>query len=228
MHAHLLPGIDDGAQTMEDTLRLVQDLKALGYHHLIATPHIFKEHYPNTSTIVRQKLAEVRAALAAANVDITLEAAAEYYLDEHFEDLLEQGDLLTFGNKHLLVEMSFYAPYPRLHEVVFALRTKGYRPILAHPERYGYYAAQFDQFEQIKNYGCELQVNLLSLSGYYGKSTKTLAHKLLDAGLVDYIGTDMHHAQHATAAKAFVQRDEWHKILSKHRFKNDELQTIHG
>ncbi len=223
MHSHLLPGIDDGAKTMDDSIRLIRGMYDLGYRHLITTPHIFKEYYPNTTAIIQEKLSLVRETLKNEGMDITIEAAAEYYLDEHFEALLANDDLLTFGNRHILIEMSFFAPYPRLHETIFQLRTKGYRPIMAHPERYTYYASQFDQYEQIKNYGCALQINWLSLSGYYGKIVKDIAKKLLEQQWVDFVGTDLHHEQHLQGLGKLFASDEWQQLLSKQALQNASL-----
>ena len=95
MHSHLLPGIDDGAKNIEDSLELISQLAAMGYKHLITTPHIMADLYPNKPTIIREKLGEVRSAIRHAEIDVTLDAAAEYLMDEGFEPLLEKGDLLT-------------------------------------------------------------------------------------------------------------------------------------
>jgi len=223
MHSHLLPGIDDGAKTMEDSLALIRSLSAMGYTRLITTPHIYKEYYPNTPDIILGKLEQVRQAVAEAQIDVTIDASAEYFLDEHFEQLMEADLLLPLPGNHLLVEMSFFAPYPKLHDVIFRLRTRGYRPILAHPERYLYYAGDIEQFENIRNYGCLLQVNLLSLIGHYGKPIKTLAFKLLERGWVDFLGTDMHHAGHAERLNTLLQGPEIARILGKYEFKNSGL-----
>ncbi len=216
MHSHLLPGIDDGAPDMETSLQLIRAMQDMGYQRLITTPHIFKDYYPNTPEIILGKLAEVRLAIAAAGISIQLDAAAEYFLDEHFETALQAGTLLTLPGNHVLVEMSFLAPYPKLHQTLFDMQTRGYHPILAHPERYLYYAGDLEQFDQIRQYGCALQVNLLSLSGYYGKPVKSLALKLLEKGWVDYLGTDLHHDRHTTS----LQGAELGRILTGYEFKN--------
>jgi len=221
MHSHLLPGIDDGSPDMETSLQLIRALREMGYQRLITTPHIYWEHYPNTPEIITNKLAEVRAALLAADIPVQLDAAAEYFLDEHFETQLAAETLLTLPERHVLVEMSFLGPYPKLHATMFQMRSSGYRPILAHPERYLYYASDLGQFEQIRDYGCALQVNLLSLSGYYGKPEKSLGLKLLEKGWVDFLGTDLHHSRHAT----HLQANELDRILDGHVFKNRNWMT---
>ncbi len=224
IHSHLIPGIDDGAKTMEDSLLLIRVLMDLGYQKIITTPHIMSEYYPNTPEIIRAGLENVRTALQAANMDIEIEAAAEYYVDQSFEEYLSKdGELLTFADRHILVEQSMLAPTPNLGAVLFQLNTKGYRPILAHPERYAYYANDFEAFEQLKNYGCLFQLNLLSMTGYYGKIQQQLALKLLKADMIDLLGTDMHHQRHAKVLQKMAQDKRVLKHLSGKTFLNHQF-----
>jgi protein-tyrosine phosphatase len=221
MHSHLLPGLDDGLKTMEETVAYVQELQALGYEKLICTPHILSDVHPNSPTTILPKLEEVRTALAAANVSMKIEAAAEYMIDHEFEQVIKRGDkLLTFGRNYILIEMSYLAASPNLDQVVFDLRVGGLQPIFAHPERYNYYHMQFEKYERLKAMGCLLQVNLLSLSGYYGKPIKKIGEKLIAEGMIDFIGTDMHHANHLNATKHFVQTKEFYKLTKSIMLKN--------
>ena len=197
MHSHLLPGIDDGAPNLEESLHLIERLYNMGYRRLITTPHIYKEQYPNSAEIILTQLAIVREAIAGKFPGLTLDAAAEYFIDEHFNDLFEAGELLTLPGNYVLIEMSYFAPYPALHEVLFKLNIAGYKPILAHPERYNYYLKDWDAIEKLRYSGCYFQVNLLSFTGYYGKPARQIAQKLLEEDLVDFLGTDLHHRQHA-------------------------------
>ena len=221
MHAHWLPGLDDGADTLEDSLRLITDLVDLGYGQLIATPHVMADLYPNSSAAILARLEEVKQAVAERGINVKLGAAAEYLLDEGFVRLLEQGDLLTLPGNYLLVEMSFVSPPPDVHELLFSIQMKGYKPILAHPERYRYYHATFERYNTLKERGAILQVNLLSLTGYYGKSIQQVAWKLIDADLVSMLGTDAHHQQHTQELRRLLrdskvsglpQRQQWMNV----------------
>ncbi|WP_185154593.1 tyrosine-protein phosphatase [Flavilitoribacter nigricans] len=196
IHSHLIPGIDDGAPDVVTSVALIKGLRNLGFKKLITTPHIMADLYPNTPAIIREGLDKVRTALEAENVDIEIDAAAEYLLDEGFAEKLEAGNLLTLNENLLLVEMSFISPPPNLEQLLFNLQTKGYRPIMAHPERYGYYNGDLSQYKRLKERGCLLQLNLLSLSGYYGPAVRRTAIKMLKAGLFDLVGTDLHHERH--------------------------------
>lgn len=214
MHSHLLPGIDDGAQTLEDSLSLIRQLKDMGYRHLITTPHVMADLYPNTPEIILGKLAETRAALAEAQLDITIDAAAEYLMDEAFGEKIAQGNLLCLPGKRVLVEMSFIAPPPELDTYLFQLQTKGYRPVLAHPERYLFYSRTKERYVDLKNRGCEFQLNLLSLSGYYGKGVQDLAKYLLKEKMVNFIGTDLHHQKHASLISSLLQQKKINRLLA--------------
>jgi protein-tyrosine phosphatase len=220
MHAHLLPGIDDGAPDTTAALNLIRQLQELGYRRFYTTPHIYKEYYPNTQESIQGALHTLHGALQEAGMQAEVHAAAEYFLDEHFEDLLSRGALLELPGRHVLIEMSFYAPYPNLHHTVFKMCTSGYKPILAHPERYLYYAQDFEQFEMIRNYGCKLQVNISSFAGYYGKLSQKLAYKLLEQDLIDFLGTDVHHQKHIDALRNLAADGSLIKKLERIEFQN--------
>jgi tyrosine-protein phosphatase YwqE len=225
MHSHLLPGIDDGAKDMDESLELISKLSAMGYKHLITTPHIMADLYPNTPAIITEKLKEVRKAISNAGIDITLNAAAEYLMDEGFEPLLEEGELLTLPGKRVLVEMSFISAPPKLEQYLFRLQTKGYRPLLAHPERYLFFRDDFNRYSELKERGCEFQLNLLSLTGYYGKPTRENAVALLKADMIDYLGTDLHHERHAEMLSGALEDRGIAKALKGKTFKNQLLTS---
>lgn len=201
MHSHLLPGLDDGAETIEHSLELLQALRALGYRKLVMTPHIMGDFYKNTPEGIRAALQLLREAAAGAGLsDMELECAAEYYLDEFLGRKLADGtEMLTFGGdkRYLLFETSYMNEPLNLFDIIFELKAQGYTPVLAHPERYTYFYGRFAEIERLRrNYGVLLQVNLNSLAGYYSPAAKKVAEQLIDGGLVDFVGTDTHHLRH--------------------------------
>lgn len=221
MHSHLIPGIDDGSPDPATSIKLIGALKEMGYSKLITTPHVMEGVYSNTSAIIRQGLEDLKKELAAQSIAFEIEAAAEYFTDLHFEKLVEKNDILSFGKeRYVLIEMSFVAPSPNLEKVIFNLQTNGYQPVLAHPERYTYW--DLPRFTAIKNLGCLLQVNLLSLSGYYGKGVMKTGHQLVQAGLADFLGTDLHHHKHAEMLRHYHPR-ELMAYLQKYPFRNKGL-----
>ena len=200
IHSHILPGIDDGAADIETSLMLIKGLYDLGVRKSIATPHIIGDLYRNTAATINAALEQTREACVAAGIDIELSAAAEYMLDDYFMELLRKKEpLLTLHKNLLLVEIPYTAPPYDLEEMLFTMITEGYQPVLAHPERYFFYHKNMKEYGRLKEMGFLLQVNLLSLTGYYGKNAARAAVYILNNELANLVGTDMHHARHLGA-----------------------------
>jgi len=200
IHSHLLPGIDDGAKSMEDTIALISKLDTMGVQNFITTPHVLGSVWQNSSDTILDKLELVQEALEKNDLGyIKIDAAAEYMLDEQFCKLLKERDLLTIKEDNLLVEMSYFSAPVNLFEMLFDIQLAGYNPILAHPERYNFYHQKFDMYEKLKNAGCRFQINLLSLTGYYGPAVKKTAIKLIENNMIDFAGSDVHHEKHVSA-----------------------------
>lgn len=224
MHSHLLPDIDDGLKTMEETIEFVKEFEQLGYKKIICTPHILPGVHNNNPEIILNKLDEVREALTANGINIKIEAAAEYMVGLELQETIENDEkLLTFGDNFILIEMSYAAPSQNIAKVIFDLKVKGFKPILAHPERYNYYLGNIDAYEDFVGRGCLLQINLLSLTGFYGKPVQKAAEYLVNNNLVSFIGTDMHHRGHLEMTKKFASSVNFHKIVSKLNLRNKEL-----
>jgi tyrosine-protein phosphatase YwqE len=220
MHSHLLPGLDDGAETLAHSLDLLRELRTLGFGKLVMTPHIMGDFYKNTPEGIRSALAQLRAAAAEAGLaDVQLECAAEYYLDEWLGRKLADGtELLTFGGERrfLLIETSYLNEPLNLNGTLFDLQAAGYRPVLAHPERYVYFYNRFAEIEKLRQEnGILLQLNLNSLAGYYSPAARHVAEKLIDGGLVDFVGTDTHHLRHTAAlATKTVKSAYFRKLMA--------------
>jgi tyrosine-protein phosphatase YwqE len=224
MHSHLLPNLDDGLEVMEQTIAFAKELQELGYKKLICTPHILPDVHDNSPETILPRLEEVRKAFKENNVDIAIEAAAEYMVGPEFHDTILRGDkLLTFGNNYILIEMSYAAPSQNIVQVIFDLKIKGYRPILAHPERYNYYLSNYDIYEDFLSRGCLLQINILSLTGFYGKPVQKAAEYLVKNKMVSFIGTDMHHQGHLDMTKKFATSIKFHKMMNELELRNKTL-----
>ncbi|MFT7029166.1 MAG: tyrosine-protein phosphatase YwqE [Marinoscillum sp.] len=194
IHSHLLPGIDDGVKSFEEALKIILHLKKLGYEKLITTPHIYQDYYPNTPVIIREKLDALKVELKNSAIEIEVEAAAEYFVDGTFIDLVKNGDeVLCFGkDNYVLIETGFQHKPIILDEAIFELKTRSFTPILAHPERYEYIDAKLTLLHELREKGVKLQVSLPSLKGYYGPEPKRIATKLLKKQMVDFLGSDLH------------------------------------
>jgi len=224
MHSHLLPGIDDGAADVETSISLVKGMQQLGYKKLITTPHILWDLYKNTHEIIAEKYSVVKKRLKEEKIDVVFEAAAEYYIDDHLEELLaKKSPLLSFGNKMVLVEFSLASAPFDLKDVLFEMQLQGYSPVIAHPERYSYKTGQKKFFDELKDIGCLFQLNVLSLTNHYGSEVTDLANYLCKKQYYDLVGTDLHHSRHLAALQNPSIAISLKRLLDSGKIQNPNL-----
>ena len=224
LHSHLVPGIDDGAPDMATTLELIRGLKELGFTNLITTPHILWELYPNTPEIIIKGSTEVEQKLQEESLQIPFKAAAEYYIDEHFDDELRaKKPLLTIKDNLVLVEFSMLTAPFDLQELLFEMQVQGYQPLIAHPERYIYLRHNKAFYDELKNWGCLFQLNLLSLVGHYGGVVQDLAAYLVQKEYYDYAGTDLHSARHLQGLQKLGSAPLYNQLRQSGRLQNHLL-----
>lgn len=220
MHSHILPGIDDGATNLEMSLQMARKFVDLGFKKVVATPHVMADFYRNTLETIYKALDILREGLYQNNIALEVEAAAEYYLDEIFQNKLKRKEVLSFGNNYVLVEMSFVNAPQHLVEMLFDLQNAGFTPVMAHPERYAFYHHSIENYIQLKDYGCLLQLNSISLLGYYGKQVKKVAEELVDNHHISFLGSDMHHLGHAAALRDTLFENRIQNLLQEGHLNN--------
>jgi len=223
LHSHLIPCIDDGSQSMEESMTLLTGMDALGYQKVITTPHIMLDAYKNTPEIINNGLKSLREAAIDAGLSIEIEAAAEYYLDDGFEALLKKGDVLTLKGNYLLFETSYFAKPIQLEEMIFAISSSGYIPLMAHPERYRYIKNLSEEYGRFKELGVLFQVNLNSFGGHYGKDAKRKADFLSEEGMIDFLGSDVHHKKQVETLNTVFLSDAYHRVFQNNTIRNDTL-----
>ncbi len=223
IHSHLIPAIDDGAKDMQESIELIKRLHSLGFKKLITTPHIMSHRFKNSSKIILDGLASVKDELRVQKIDIDIEAASEYYLDEYFMELLEKKDILTFGDNYLLFESAYGIKPQNYESLIFEMKVAGYKPVLAHPERYLFMHRDFKIYEKLKEQGVYFQLNLNSLSGYYSKDVQKVAHKLVENGWIDFIGSDTHHQTHLKHFSKNIDSSYIDKIFKNNTILNEQL-----
>lgn len=212
MHSHLLAALDDGVKTHDEAIQIILKFEQLGYRKLITTPHIMSDYYRNEPINIKHRLGELNDVIKQKNIAIKVEAAAEYYLDEELmRKLTQKEELLTMGDNYLLFETNFFTEPYQLNEFIFAALTQGYRPILAHPERYQFMT--LEKAEELRDRGVKLQLNATSLIGAYGKPVTKMAEKLIEKGWVDLIGSDCHNMMHVTALEEVYRNKFFAKAL---------------
>lgn len=199
IHSHILPGIDDGAQKIEDSNFLLESMLDLGFSKVITTPHTMKNVWDNTTNSIRNAHYLVQNELPELSKKVALNCASEYFLDENLIQLVQQEKLLTLKDNFILIEMSYLNPPIQLYDFLFELQLNGYQLVLAHPERYNYFHSNKKEFTKLKKAGCLFQLNLLATVGYYGKNVAEIADYLLKENLYDFVGSDIHHKNHVAA-----------------------------
>ncbi len=223
LHSHLIPGIDDGVKTVEESIKILKKFEELGFEKVITTPHIMGDFYKNTPENIRAGLQKVTEAAQKENINIRIDAAAEYYLDEFFiQDLKANKEMLTLDGKYLLFELPYINPPIQMDEAIFIMQSQGYKPILAHPERYQFYHGNLDKVIQLREKGVYMQININSLIGYYSKPVEKMVKKMIKNNVVDFIGSDVHNYKHAEILKKSL-RGKWAKKLDSLGLKNNSL-----
>jgi protein-tyrosine phosphatase len=223
MHSHLVPAIDDGSKSLEESLEFIRKFKERGYSKLITTPHVHGEFYDNNTEKIQSRFEELRRYIKDHHIQMELGVSAEYFLDNYFQTEVLPHGLMPFGDNYVLVEVSM-AGWPRnFSDLIFSIQSLGYKPILAHPERY-LFEEGAETYRSLKDRGVFLQMNLLSVLGYYGRSVKTQAELLLKEKLYDFCGSDLHHERHMHMLQKMQQEHSaiMHQ-LKDYGFRNHEL-----
>jgi len=220
IHSHLLPGIDDGIKTIKEAVEIIKKFEILGYHKLITTPHIISDSYPNNRQIITKKLQDVKEALRENKIEIILEASAEYYVDMEFLQLIENDELIPFMKHYILFETSYLSKPIILEHAIGLIIKKGYIPVMAHPERYLYLHQNMQLYKDLKLQGVLFQVNIKSLQNRY-KSIYKVAVKLINLGLVDFIGSDVHRMSDIIKIERVIKSSIYKSIIKKNLLLNN-------
>lgn len=220
LHSHCIPQIDDGAKSLEDSIQMIQGLSALGYKKAITTPHIHP-HYPNTPDDIQHGLLMVQKELQARSIDFELEAAAEYFVDETFFESVKSGQpILSFGDNYVLVESSFVNKPMLFETCIFELKSKGFQPILAHPERYKFLEGELDWLHELKEIGMLFQVTVSSFAGNYGPAARTIATQLARKNMIDFLGSDLHSPHQLKYLEEGLSKNDVRKLCQSDLLKN--------
>lgn len=218
IHSHILPGIDDGAKTLEDTEFLLEEMKQLGFTKVITTPHTMSTVWENTPETIQNASIKVKSELS---LPFEIQAASEYLLDESVITKAKNKELLTLKNNFVLVEFSYLNPPIQLYDFLYQLQLSGYHVVLAHPERYSYIHSNKKEYQKLKKAGCLFQLNLLSTVGYYGKDAADIANYLLKKEMYDFTGSDIHHRNHIRAFQSKIvgsNGDKITEVMKKNSF----------
>ena len=225
VHSHLVPGVDDGSGSVSESISLMGSLNDMGVDHFIITPHVTARRFENDATTIAEPLAKLRSAVAESGMCVEIDQSAEYRIDDFYEEkVLKPRNFMPMPNNHILLESNWQQEPLNLDGIVYNTSTCGYQVIFAHPERYRYLNERYERYEHLHNRNLMFQVNLLSFSGFYGKTVKDTAFWLLERGMVDFVGTDIHNHKFLRAIEAFLKSKDYKrvlKLLDRSDIKND-------
>lgn len=221
VHNHLIPNIDDGVQSLEESITVIKHFAERGYKKVITTPHIMGDFYKNGPDNILPALDLIREELVKQNINIEIQAAAEYMIDDAFLKKIASGNLLTFGQNHVLVELPFTEEPANFKSALFELRIAGYKPVLAHPERYAFMAMRRDKYTELFEQGILFQINLFSLIGYYSPQVKKTVEYLIENKMVHLIGSDCHGHRHLPVLNDALKSYNYQRICSLPLINND-------
>jgi tyrosine-protein phosphatase YwqE len=223
VHSHFIPGIDDGAPTIEAGLELLRAMHAFGYEKVVTTPHSMADGYRNPPEVILSGLEKLRREAKEQDIDIEVDAAAEYYLDHELLENATAQKLLTFGTDMVLFELPFVSEPAVLMTAVFEMQTQGFRPVLAHPERYPFWYADTSVLEKLKDRGVLFQLNMIALMGAYGPAARKQAEKIIDLGWYNLVGSDCHSMKHIEAMQVARTEPYLHKLIDGGKLLNATL-----
>jgi tyrosine-protein phosphatase YwqE len=226
IHSHVIPQIDDGSCSMDESLCMLKAMEALGYRKIITTPHIMADSYPNSAENILAGLAALREKAVEEGITLEIEAAAEYYLDEYFFDEMQNKEILAVDQTYVLFESSYFARPIQIEEMIFAIGEAGYKPMMAHPERCRYVKEPEKEFGRLKELGVFFQVNINSFGGHYGLQAKKLALFLSQAGMIDFLGSDIHHMKQIETLHSVFTLDSYRHIFRDNRILNETLYQV--
>jgi tyrosine-protein phosphatase YwqE len=222
-HSHLVPSVDDGVEKIEEAIEIIKYLKSIGYNRIYTSPHIMQEGYVNTKLGLESVF---NSHFNAYNQVLPTSLIAEYFVDEAFVKLVAQKDLLTFGQNYILIETSMNYDFPIFNEALFQLQTQGYKPILAHPERYAFIYDEgnyIEKYEELKERGVLFQLNLFALVGLYGQKVQKVAETLIEHNLYDYVSSDIHKVGQLKLFEKLKSSQHLQSLIESGNLKNLDL-----
>lgn len=220
VHSHILPGVDHGSQDVMESLEMLRAQIDMGITHVMCTSHVTAETFENTPETLTEAYNVLQKAVEEEGLPIKIYPSAEYRIDEYWTKEYEAGHLLPMPGKRILLENSFAQELIGIDNMMFELQIKGYRPILAHPERYRYYYDRKERYKALHSASVKFQINILSLEGYFGRSARETALWLIDQNLCDMLGSDMHNMEHARLIKEYIGSKDWKKLCQKYDLPN--------
>lgn len=223
LRAQLLPGIAGGPPHLESACVLVQGLAGLGYRHLITTPRLCGPDYQAADQAIQQAVAKLQQHVDRHGITVSITPAVEYCVGEGFEEFLKQNTIRSIPGNYVLLDVAGHDSVRELKGPIFELRARSYHPVVVQPENLPDLIRSMAAIEYLRDLGCLFQVNLLSLIGHYGRRASSFAAKLLKAGYVDFLGSNVRSPHDLLLLQSFAVTPTIGRLLEQTKFKNSEL-----
>lgn len=224
LHNHVLPGMDDGSATMEESLKILREMAKTGFRKIIATPHVISSIYPNTKDQILGQMYHLQDIIKQEGINIEVEASGEYHMDQELLAKVQEDEVIPFGrNKYLLIELPFQKPSFSCEKILLQIQMLGYQPVIAHPERYVWLMGNMKQYEKLKDQGFLFQLNINSLNGLYGFPARITARRLIDAAMIAFTGSDVHHSGQVAELKKVLSDKHFERLVNSGNLLNGEI-----
>lgn len=223
IHSHFLPGIDDGSKSMEESILLLKQMEDFGYKKVITTPHIYYDSFPEGINILDTKLEELRKNAKLNGIKLEIEVGGEYLLDEDISERIKNKQIKTFSDNYMLIEFPMSREPMGYEKWLFDLQLAGYNLILAHPERFLYFYEDKSKYISLKDRGILFQLNIASLSGYYGEKVKEIAEYLIKENMIELVGSDCHGQRHIDAIRNTLRSPILKQLIDSGKLINNKL-----
>lgn len=228
MHNHILYGIDDGCKTIEESIETIKNMKKIGFNTIVLTPHYIEDSsFKANNNLKLQRLEILKEELLKNNIDVNLFLGNEIFINESINELIINKEIRSINNtRYILIELPFNNQILNLDDYLYELKLKGYKIIIAHPERYTYFKDNYEEARKLYNSGVLFQVNYGSIIGQYGSSSLKLVKKLLKDDMVDFISTDIHKPSSSLFDKFDDIKHKIIKIIGEDKFKDISYNNI--
>lgn len=224
MHSHLLPGVDDGSGNIDTTIACLKVMESVGFKKMYLTPHFIKTRFPNVEDDIAARFLQLKREVDERDIEIDLAGVGgEYRIDSFFEQRLKESSFLKIAGEYVLVELSLNQQMMGSDRLIEEMQMNDHVVVLAHPERYLYMDSHCKDIERLRNSGVLIQVNILSLDGFYGPDSEKRAYRMIENGWVDFLGTDLHSMRYAEALIKASNNKKIEKIITKNQFLNSDI-----
>ena len=223
IHSHFIPGIDDGSKSMEESIFLLKQMEEFGYKKIITTPHVYYNSFLDGISILDTKIEDLRRNAQFNGIKLQIEVGGEYLLDDDISERIKNNQIKTFSDNYMLFEFPMSTEPMGYEKWLFDLQSAGFNLILAHPERFLYFYEDKQKYVSLKDRGIFFQMNMASLSGYYGAKVREAAEYLIKENMIDLVGSDCHGQRHIDAMKKTLRSPILKQLIESGKLINNKL-----